>query len=263
LTNERVTDIHRKSKTITTMSEKTLTYDFLVLATGSSPFVPAVDGVDKEGVFVYRTIEDLEATLAYAEKIKASVSSPKAAILGGGLLGLEAAKAVLDMGLEPHVVEFAPKLMPRQLDTRSSKVLQGMMESLGINVHLGKATNRILGNGHITGMEFGEDDVLEVDMLIISAGIRPRDELGKSCGLETGNRGGIVVNNRMQTSDPDIFAIGEIALYKQMIYGLVAPGYEMASVAVDQILGHTDTVMAEEIDMSTKLKLIGALYARP
>ncbi len=256
-TNERVTDIHRNSKTITTLSEKTLSYDYLVLATGSTPFVPSINGVDKEGVFVYRTIEDLEETLTYAEKIKKTVKSPKAAILGGGLLGLEAAKAVMDMGLEPHVVEFAPKLMPRQLDTRSSKVLQVKLESMGINIHLSKATNKILGNGQITGMEFGEDDLLEVDMLVISAGIRPRDELGKSCGLTMGTRGGIVVDNQMKTSDPNIFAIGEIALYNQMIYGLVAPGYEMAGVAVDQILGDTATLMAAEIDMSTKLKLIG------
>ncbi len=256
-TNERVTDIHRKSKTITTLSEKTFSYDYLVLATGSLPFVPPINGVDKAGVFVYRTIEDLEATLDYADKIKTTVTRPKAAILGGGLLGLEAAKAVMDMGMEPHVVEFAPKLMPRQLDSRSSKVLQGKLESMGINIHLSKATNKILGNGQITGMEFGEDDILNVDMLIISAGIRPRDELGKSCGLDMGTRGGIIVDNKMQTSDPDIFAIGEIALYNQMIYGLVAPGYEMASVAVDQILGTIETIMAAEIDMSTKLKLIG------
>ncbi|CAN0441338.1 unnamed protein product, partial [Scytosiphon promiscuus] len=223
----------------------------------SSPFVPQINGVDKDGVFVYRTIEDLEDTLAYAEKIKKTVERPKAAILGGGLLGLEAAKAVMDMGMEPHVVEFAPKLMPRQLDTRSSKVLQVKLESMGINIHLSKATNQILGNGHVIGMEFGEDDVLNVDMLVISAGIRPRDELGKSCGLKMGTRGGIVVDNKMRTSDPSIFAIGEIALYNQMIYGLVAPGYEMAGVAVDQILGMEETVMAAEIDMSTKLKLIG------
>ncbi len=256
-TNERVTDIHRNSKTITTLSEKTFNYDYLVLATGSSPFVPQINGVDKDGVFVYRTIEDLEETLAYAEKIKKTVQKPKAAILGGGLLGLEAAKAVMDMGLEPHVVEFAPKLMPRQLDTRSSKVLQVKLESMGINIHLSKATNQILGNGHVIGMEFGEDDVLNVDMLVISAGIRPRDELGKSCGLKMGTRGGIVVDNKMRTSDPSIFAIGEIALYNQMIYGLVAPGYEMAGVAVDQIIGLEETTMAAEIDMSTKLKLIG------
>ncbi len=251
--DERVTEINRNAKTIGTSKGTQYAYDTLVMATGSAPFVPPIRGVEKKGVFVYRTIEDLEETLIYAEKIKGG----KAAILGGGLLGLEAAKAVMDMGLEPHVVEFAPKLMPRQLDTRSSKVLQGKLESMGINIHLSKATNQILGNGCITGMEFGEDDILDVDMLVVSAGIRPRDELGKSCGLEMGTRGGIVVNNQMRTSDPHILAIGEVALYNQMIYGLVAPGYEMAQVAVDQIIGETGTRMAAEIDMSTKLKLIG------
>jgi len=257
ITNQYICDIDRAAKTVLTRTEQRYTYDYLVLATGSVPFVPPIHGVAKKGVFVYRTIEDLEAMMAYAQKIQAAKTGGKAAILGGGLLGLEAGKAVLDMGLEPHVVEFAPKLMPRQLDTRSSNVLQLTLEAMGIQVHLGKATKQILGNGTITGMEFGEADVLDVDMLIISAGIRPRDELGKSCDLELGARGGIVVNNQMRTSDPSIFAIGEVALYQQMIYGLVAPGYDMANVAANQILGNGEVTMPEEIDMSTKLKLIG------
>ncbi|MGB7393948.1 MAG: nitrite reductase large subunit NirB [Pricia sp.] len=257
IVKERVTDIHRKTKTITTASDKTYRYDYLVIATGSSPFVPPIQGVEKEGVFVYRTIEDLEAMLVYAEKVKKTKPNGRAAILGGGLLGLEAGKAVMDMGLEPHVVEYAPKLMPRQLDSRSSNVLQLTLESMGINIHSGKATNRILGNGAITGMDFGENDSLEVDMLVVSAGIRPRDELAKTCDLEVGVRGGIVVNDKMQTSDPDIYAIGEVALYNQMIYGLVAPGYEMAEVAVNQIFKNAEVKMRAEIDMSTKLKLIG------
>lgn len=258
ITNEKVTDIHRGAKTITTINENTYKYDYIVLATGSSAFVPSIKGIEKDGIFVYRTIEDLEAILAYANKIKKNANGkPKAAVLGGGLLGLEAAKAVMDMGLEPHVVEFASKLMPRQLDTRSSKVLQVKLETLGINIHLSKSTNQILGNGSITGMEFGENDKIDVEMLVVSAGIKPRDELGKTCGLEIGMRGGIIVNNTMQTSDPDIYAIGEVALLNQMIYGLVAPGYEMAEVAVNQILGNSDSLMSKEIDMSTKLKLIG------
>ena len=253
---ERVSDIDRNNKTITTSKDRRFSYDYLVLATGSSAFVPPIKGVEKEGVFVYRTIEDLEDMLAYAAKIKAKKPNARGAILGGGLLGLEAGKAVMDMGLEPHIVEFASKLMPRQLDSRSSQVLQLKLESIGLNIHLSKATNQILGNGAITGMEFGEDDALDVDMLVISAGIRPRDELGKTSGLEMGARGGIVVDNRMRTSDKSIFAIGEVALYNQMIYGLVAPGYDMATIAVNQILGE-DRMMAENIDMSTKLKLIG------
>ncbi len=257
IVNERVTDIHKTTKKIITAKDREFSYDYLVLATGSSAFVPPIKGVEKEGVFVYRTIEDLEGMLDYASKLKSKNANAKAAVLGGGLLGLEAGKAVMDMGLEPHIVEFAPKLMPRQLDSRSSQVLQLKLESIGLNIHLSKATNQILGDKSIVGMEFGEDDVLDVEMLIISAGIRPRDELGKTCDLEMGVRGGIVVNNKMQTSDESIYAIGEVALYNQMIYGLVAPGYDMAGVAVDQIIGEAKTLMPEEIDMSTKLKLIG------
>ncbi|MFI8605233.1 nitrite reductase large subunit NirB [Cellulophaga baltica] len=257
MVNERVADINREEKTITTAKNRDFSYDYLVLATGSSAFVPPIKGVEKKGVFVYRTIEDLEGMLSYAAALKAKNPNAKAAVLGGGLLGLEAGKAVMDMGLEPHIVEFAPKLMPRQLDSRSSQVLQLKLESIGLHIHLSKATNQILGDDAIVGMEFGEDDVLDVEMLVISAGIRPRDELGKSSGLKMGVRGGIIVDHKMQTSDENIYAIGEIALYNQMIYGLVAPGYEMATVAVDQITGKTDNIMAAEIDMSTKLKLIG------
>ncbi|WP_029489401.1 nitrite reductase large subunit NirB [Ochrovirga pacifica] len=257
ITNERVTDVHRDSKTITTITDKEYTYDFLVLATGSSPFVPPIPGVEKKGVFVYRTIEDLDATMAYAEEIKARKANGKAAILGGGLLGLEAGKAILDMNLSASVVEFAPRLMPRQLDNDASKVLQGKLEDIGIEILLNKATKQVLGDEYITGMDFGNNDVLEVDMLLVSAGIRPRDELAKTCGLEVGTRGGVVVNNFMKTSDESIFAIGECALLNQMIYGLVAPGYDMAAVAVDQILGEVETAMPKHIDMSTKLKLSG------
>ncbi|WP_372745130.1 nitrite reductase large subunit NirB [Lutibacter sp.] len=257
ITSERVTDIHRASKTISTINEKTYSYDYLVMATGSSPFVPSIKGIEKKGVFVYRTIEDLEGMMSYAAELKKKNSEAKAAVLGGGLLGLEAAKAVMDMGLEPHVVEFATKLMPRQLDTRGSNVLKNKLETMGISIHLSKATNKILGDDAITGMEFGEYDKIDVEMLVVSAGIKPRDELAKTCDLAMGVRGGVIVNNKMQTNDESIFAIGEVALYNNMIYGLVAPGYEMADVAVDQILGKTETLMSADIDMSTKLKLIG------
>jgi len=257
ITNERVVDIQREIKQIVTENIGSYQYDHLVLATGSSPFVPPINGVDKKGVFVYRTIEDLDGMLSFAAAIKKENKNPKAAVLGGGLLGLEAGKAVMDMGLEPHIVEFAPKLMPRQLDHRSSNVLQHKLESMGIKIHLNKATRKILGNGAITGMDFSDDSDLNVDMLVISAGIRPRDELAKSCGLLIGERGGVLVDNAMRTSDPHILAIGEVALLNGMIYGLVAPGYDMAGVAVEQILGSADSKMESQIDMSTKLKLIG------
>ncbi len=257
ITNEKVESIEREIKQIVTENIGSYQYDYLVLATGSAPFVPPINGVDKKGVFVYRTIEDLDGMLAYAAGIKKGNEKPKAAVLGGGLLGLEAGKAVMDMGLETHIIEFAPKLMPRQLDHRSSNVLQHKLESMGIKIHLNKATRKIQGNGVITGMDFSDESDLDVDMLVISAGIRPRDELAKSCGLLIGERGGVLVDNAMRTSDPNILAIGEVALLNGMIYGLVAPGYDMAGVAVEQILGSVDSKMESHIDMSTKLKLIG------
>ena len=257
ITNERVVSIERERRQIVTENIGNYQYDYLVLATGSSPFVPPIDGVDKKGVFVYRTIEDLDGMLAYASSIKTKGNKPKAAVLGGGLLGLEAGKAVMDMGLEAHIIEFAPKLMPRQLDHRSSNVLRQKLEDMGIKIHLDKATRKIQGNGSITGMDFSDDSELDVDMLVISAGIRPRDELARETGLLLGERGGVLVDNKMRTSDPDILAIGEVALLNGMIYGLVAPGYDMAGVAVDQIIGASDSKMEPQIDMSTKLKLIG------
>ncbi|MGB2129559.1 MAG: nitrite reductase large subunit NirB [Flavicella sp.] len=256
ITNERVIDIDRGAKSITTVSDTSYSYDYLVLATGSSAFVPPIPGIEKEGVFVYRTIEDLDATMAYVAKLKSEGTAKNAAILGGGLLGLEAGKAILDMDLSASVVEFAPRLMPRQLDNDASKVLQGKLENLGIEVLLSKATKSIKGDTFITGMDFGHGDELNVDMLLVSAGIRPRDELAKSCGLEVGERGGILVSNDMKTSDPSIYAIGECALLNQMIYGLVAPGYDMAGIAVGQIIGE-EKLMPSSIDMSTKLKLSG------
>ncbi|MBC5838695.1 nitrite reductase large subunit NirB [Flavobacterium muglaense] len=258
-TSELITDINREQKTVHTHQEKTYSYDYIVLATGSSAFVPPIQGVEKEGVFVYRTIEDLDAIMAYAKKIKQN-GATDAAVLGGGLLGLEAAKAVRDLGLNPHVVEFAPRLMPRQLDKGASDMLQSKIEELNIGIHLNKATQYIAGDDCITGMMFAEEKLLKVDMLVISAGIKPRDELGRISGLEVGVRGGIEVNNKMQTSDPCIYAIGEVALYNQMIYGLVAPGYEMADVAAEQIMQGEKT-MRETIDMSTQLKLIGVEVA--
>ncbi|MFV8375520.1 nitrite reductase large subunit NirB [Flavobacterium sp. LB1P62] len=258
-TSELITDINREQKTIHTHLEKTHAYDYLVLATGSAAFVPPIEGVDKEGVFVYRTIEDLDAIMAYAKKIKQN-GATEAAVLGGGLLGLEAAKAVYDLGLNPHVVEFAPRLMPRQLDKGASDMLQSKIEELNISIHLNKSTQYIAGEDTITGMMFEGEKLLKVDMLVISAGIKPRDELGRVSGLEVGVRGGIVVNNKMQSSDPYIYAIGEVALYNHMIYGLVAPGYEMADVAAEQIMKGAKT-MRETIDMSTQLKLIGVEVA--
>jgi nitrite reductase (NADH) large subunit len=248
--SDPVTEINRATKTVHSLKGLALSYDYLVLATGSSAFVPDLPGVEKEGVFVYRTIEDLELIKIYAANAKTG------AVMGGGLLGLEAAKALIDLGIEEtHVIEFAPRLMPRQIDSAGSAMLQSKLKELGLNVHLNKSTSYIGGDGKIDALHFNDESILPVDMLVISAGIRPRDELAKLAGLQVGTRGGILVNDKMQTNDEAIFAIGECALYEGMIYGLVAPGYEMAEVVVSQLTGGSK--LFYPYDMSTKLKLIG------
>jgi len=248
--DDPIQEINRTAKTVHSLKGLSLKYDYLVLATGSSAFVPDIPGIEKEGVFVYRTIEDLDLIKAYAANAK------NGAVMGGGLLGLEAAKALIDLGIsETHVIEFAPRLMPRQIDSAGSAMLQSKLKQLGLNIHLNKSTAYIAGEHKIDALKFNDDTSLTIDMLVISAGIRPRDELAKLAGLHTGSRGGILVNEKMQTSDESIFAIGECALYENMIYGLVAPGYEMADVVVSQLLGAEKSFHG--FDMSTKLKLIG------
>ena len=189
---ELVTDIDRSQKRLLTHKGNSYEYDFLILATGSTPFVPPIKGVEKQGVFVYRTLEDLDAILDYGKKIRKE-GKLKAGILGGGLLGLEAGKAVLDMGLKPYVIELAESLMPRQLDKGGANLLQEIIEDLGIDVLLGKLTQSIQGDASIEAVEFKDGSTLSLDMLIISAGIRPLDELGRQADLEVGPRGGIVV----------------------------------------------------------------------
>ncbi|TDX01004.1 nitrite reductase large subunit NirB [Dinghuibacter silviterrae] len=249
-TGDPIVTIDREKKILHSFKGLTQKYDYLVLATGSSAFVPNIPGVDKEGVFVYRTLEDLDMIKAYARK------ATKGAVLGGGLLGLEAAKALLDLGMEEtHVVEFAPRLMPRQIDAGGSARLQHRLEALGLKVHLNKQTAGIKGEHRIEGLSYADGTALDVDMLVISAGIRPRDELARHAGLMIGPRGGILVDDRMKTSDQYIYAIGECVLHNDMIYGLVAPGYEMADVVASRLCGSPKRFST--FDMSTKLKLIG------
>lgn len=245
-----VQSINRELKTVHSFQNIEERYDYLVLATGSAAFVPPIDGVEKDGVFVYRTIEDLDMMKDWAKKSK------KGAVIGGGLLGLEAAKAMLDLGIkDTTVIEFATKLMPRQIDDHGSALLKAKLETLGLKIRLNTNTRLIEGSEAISGMSFADETSIEVDMLVISAGIKPRDELAKLSGLEVGQRGGIVVNNFLQTTDSSIFAIGECALYAGMIYGLVAPGYEMADIVATNITGGNKEF--KPYDMSTKLKLIG------
>jgi nitrite reductase (NADH) large subunit len=246
---DRAVSIDRRNRIVRSERGAEIVYDRIILATGSFPFVPPVQGIDKQGVFVYRTINDLEQIIRYAG------NSKRCAVLGGGLLGLEAAKAAYDLGLETHVVEFAPRLMPRQVDDVGSRLLVRRIEELGVRVHLGKSTKEIHGNGKVERIEFADGEAIDVDMIIVSAGIRPRDDLAKEAGLDIGQRGGITVNERLETSDLRIYAIGECALHAGMIYGLVAPGYEMAEIVAANLSG--DARQFNGGDLSAKLKLMG------
>ncbi len=250
LLGERAMGIDRRRKVIRSSSGERVPYDVAVLCTGSSAFVPPIPGVDKAGVFVYRTIEDLVGIRDYAKRSK------RAVVMGGGLLGLEAAKAVHEMGLETHVVEFAPRLMPRQLDGAGSRLLLRSIRKLGVEVHLNVSAQRVLGGERVEGVEFSEGDPIEADMLIVAAGIRPRDELAREAGITVGDRGGVVIDDQLRTSDGAVRAIGECALHANTLYGLVAPGYEMASVLARNLTGDA-SARFEGSDLSAKLKLLG------
>ncbi|PLA74963.1 nitrite reductase (NAD(P)H) [Hydrogenovibrio sp. SC-1] len=247
---DKVIDIDRTQKTITSESGQKVSYDKLILAAGSYPFVPPITGNDRDGCLVYRTIEDLEAIKSAAANGKTGV------VVGGGLLGLEAAKALKDLGLDTHVVEFAPRLMPVQLDEGGAGLLKRKIENLGVHVHVSKATQEIIeGEKCLNKMVFSDGESLETDIVLFSAGIRPRDDLARQAELAIGPRGGVEINDQCLTSDPNIYAIGECALHNGMIYGLVAPGYAMAQAVVDQL--NLTPANFEGADMSTKLKLMG------
>ena len=249
-TNAKVTHIDKAAKEVTTESGETYAYDKLVMATGSYPFVPPIPGKEREHCLVYRTIQDLDDIQASAKAGKVGV------VVGGGLLGLEAANALKELGLETHVVEFAPQLMGVQLDTDGGALLRSMIEGIGVQVHTQKATNEIVdGEECVHRMNFADGSHLETDVILFSAGIRPYDNLAREFDLAVGERGGIVVDNNCKTSDDSIYAIGECALWNNFIFGLVAPGYTMAKVAADNIIGGEQQFTGA--DMSTKLKLMG------
>ncbi|WP_028999136.1 nitrite reductase large subunit NirB [Azohydromonas australica] len=248
--NARATAIDRENKTVTVSSGDVLPYDKLVIATGSYPFVPPIAGKDRDDCFVYRTIEDLEAMLECGRRSTSGV------VVGGGLLGLECAKALRDMKLQTHVVEFAPRLMAVQVDDAGGRVLRNKIEDLGVQVHTQKSTVEIIaGENARHRMVFADGTHLETDMIVFSAGIRPRDELARQCGLNIGARGGVVIDNQCRTNDADVFAIGECASWNGQVFGLVAPGYDMARVVAKTLAG--EEADFNGADLSTKLKLMG------
>ena len=272
--NQRIVNIDADKQSITTESGEQIDYNELVLATGSYPFVPPIPGREHSHCHVYRTIADLDEILAIAEL----PAVKKGVVVGGGLLGLEAAKALVTLGLETYVVEFAPQLMGVQLDAAGGEILKRKIEALGVTVLTGKNTKEIITNplfdpNHISNdadtsnntdthcltMQFTDDTILNTDMIVFSAGIRPQDNIIKNnpeCGIEMGGRGGILIDGQCRTNADHVYAIGECAVWDNKVFGLVAPGYSMASICAAQIAGHESQIFTGA-DMSTKLKLMG------
>jgi nitrite reductase (NADH) large subunit len=245
-----VLEIDRERREVIT-AEGSFPYDQLVLATGSYPFVPPIEGAEGDSRLVYRTLADLDTIQAAAKSARRGV------VVGGGLLGLEAANALKSLGLEAHVVEFAPRLMPVQLDDHGGLALKAQIEALGVSVHLSRGTQSITpGSEYRYRMNFAGDEFLETDLIVFSAGIRPQDAIAKQCGLELGPRGGVAIDSQCRSSDPAIYAIGECAAWNGGIFGLVAPGYQMARSVATQLCGE-DSEPFMGADMSTKLKLLG------
>jgi len=249
LLGERAITLNRKEKVIHSSSGRAVQYDKLILATGSYPWIPPIQGSDGPDCFVYRTIEDLNAIEECARRSKSG------AVIGGGLLGLEAAGALKNLGIETHVIEFAPVLMAEQLDVQGGNQLRQKIEQMGVRVHTSKNTKNIAHHAVGKTLEFADGTSLDVDFIVFSTGIRAQDKLARQCNLPVGPRGGIQINDFCQSADPDIYAIGECAAWNEKIFGLVAPGYKMAQVASDHLLGRENQFSGA--DMSAKLKLLG------
>lgn len=261
----RVTGIDRTAKSVQTADGKRVEYDALVLATGSYAFVPPVPGRDLPACHVYRTLDDLDAIRASAQRTM-SAGAPVGVVIGGGLLGLEAANALRSFGLHAHVVEMAPRLMAQQLDEAGGALLGRMIGDLGITVHTGVGTANIApaqrnrpvrgsADNDLMRVTLSDDSFIDAGVIVFAAGVRPRDEIARDAGLAIAERGGVLTDLSCATDDPNIYAIGEVAAIDGRCYGLVGPGYTSAEVVADRLLG--GGAEFGEADMSTKLKLLG------
>jgi nitrite reductase (NADH) large subunit len=256
----RITEIDRQAKLVRGADGTIEAYDKLVIATGSSPFVPPLQnlysetGSFKEGVFVFRTLNDCDGIANYAGQARS------AAVIGGGLLGLEAARGLLNLGLEVKVIHLMPHLMEVQLDSSAGDVLRRTMERLGVAVYLEKSTTAVLGNGHVTGLQFKDGTTLDCDMVVISAGIRPNAALAKQAGL-TVERGIMVGDDLASPDDPDIYSVGECAQHRGQVYGLVAPLWEQTHILAERLTGRNPNASYRGSKVSTKLKVMGVELA--
>ncbi|MFL6090384.1 MAG: nitrite reductase large subunit NirB [Aeromicrobium sp.] len=255
--NAPVTAIDREAKTVSARNRK-VAYDALVLATGSYAFVPPVKGSELPGSFVYRTVDDVAELRAWVlDRSKKLGRQVHGVVVGGGLLGLEAAGALTALGADTTVVEFADWLMPLQVDRAGGEALRRLIEQMGVKVMTSTATTEVKAgrDGRVGQMRFSDGGRLPADVVVFATGVRPRDELARDAGIDVHERGGILADAACRTSDPDIYAVGEVAYIAERIWGLVGPGYSMAEVVVDRLLGGQATF--EGADLSTKLKLLG------
>jgi len=256
----RVKHIDRARKEVHSDDGQVTPYDKLLIATGSRPFVPPMEGMEtpggetKHGVFVFRTLDDCHKIAGYATKCR------RAAVIGGGLLGLEAARGLINYGVEVHVIHISGHLMNQQLDPAAGGILKGIMEKMGIHVHTEKATTRVLGDDSVTGLEFKDGTTLDCDMVVISTGIKPNAEIGAECGLTVERA--IVTDNQMRSvDDPDVYVVGECAQHRGKVYGLVAPLWEMGTVLADHITGRNENAAYHGSKIATKLKVMGVELA--
>jgi NAD(P)H-dependent nitrite reductase large subunit len=246
-----------EAKTVRTTRDEVVPYDELVLATGSSAFVPPVKNSDAQGCFVYRTIDDVAALRTYVERLRIDRDDVHGVVVGGGLLGLEAAGALRALGAVTEVVEFAPRLMPLQVDEGGGSALARLIRGLDVGVQTATQVTRVktTSQGSARAMAVADGPELPADVVVFATGVRPRDELARAAGLAVGERGGVVVDDSCRTSVPGVWAIGEVACIEGRVWGLVAPGYAMAEIVADRLLGGAATFPGA--DSSTKLKLLG------
>jgi nitrite reductase (NADH) large subunit len=257
----RVQRVHRLSKTVRIKdSGKLVPYDKLLIATGSRAFIPPIPGITmadgslKPGVFGFRTIDDCDGIVRTAKQSK------RAVVIGGGLLGLEAARGLVNHGCEVHVVHLARYLMDRQLDDAGAAILKTAIEKLGIQVHLQKSTAEVSGSEKVTGLTFKDQTSLECDMLVVAAGIKPNAELGVLSGL-TVERAIVVDDHMRSVDDRSVYAVGECAQHRGRVYGLVAPLWEQAKVFADHITGRNAKAAYHGSKLATKLKVSGVELA--
>ena len=244
----KIVDVDADAKTIVDETGAVTPFDKLLIATGSSPFIPKIAGTELQGVFVFRTINDTRQMMELSSK------GTKAVVIGGGLLGLEAARGLQVQGCDVTVVHLMQHLMDRQLDTIGGLTLQRKMEHLGMTVLCGKSTASINGRNRVESVTFADGSEIQAEIVVIAAGIRPNVELGRKAGLQV-NRG-IVVDDYLKTSHPDIFAVGECTEHNGQIFGLVAPLFEQGKVLAATITGKTGGVFTGAVSAS-KLKIMG------